>query len=201
MLGELFVVGAFDFGEHKSILGELDNSRTVVMPVFGDYFFKDSAFHVQIQPQRLQIDFRNDQILPTSLCEIAVAAADALTGGSPAGSVKAIGVNLDAIVNQDELGETGVEFCARHFISSSDEWKEMLSPDGNLSNAGRLVYNKGGIKYTIRFEPHFKSDMNNLYIDFNAHQEIEPSVTHSDALGKYNVIRSYISNVIQSALV
>lgn len=200
MIGDSFQIGVFDMSAHEQVLGKLDHSRTVVMPIFGDYAFVDSPFHIQIQPNKVQIDFRNHDILPHELQDVATDLALALTAASPEGLIRAIGINLNLVITGEELGVSGIDYCARHFISDPDKWEEYLSPGKGFSAAGRLVYDRKGIKYTIRFEPHYKSDMNNLYIDINAHQANEQSVTDSKALNRYKEIRSYILEVLDRAL-
>ena len=75
MLGDEFTVGKFDVTEHETILGSLDHSRTIVMPIFGNYAFKDSAFQLQVQPQKILIHYRDGDILPDNLLSISRTAA------------------------------------------------------------------------------------------------------------------------------
>lgn len=197
MLGDEIVVGKFDVSSHADALGSIDHSRTVSMPVYANYVFQNSPFQVQVQPQNLQIDYRAPDIFPTRLLDIAREAASVFTDEG----IRAIGINLDLIIDPENLGMTGVEFCRENFLAAQDKWQEILGSDEDFSNAGRVTYLKDGIQYAIRFEPHYKSDKNKLFLDFNAHQAIEPPVTHSNALNKYDAVKSYILNILENILV
>lgn len=196
MLGDDLVIGKFNVSEYSDVLGVLDPSRTVMMPIFANYAFQDSPFQVQIQPQKIQLDYRAPDLFPQALQEVAQKVAEVF--GSAA--IRAIGINLDVILGTDRVGETGVEFCLRHFLSDRDHWLQLLAPDDELSNSGRVVYVKDGIQYSMRFEPHYKSDKEKLFLDFNAHQTIEPPVTPSEALSKYGDVRSYVEGILENLL-
>lgn len=194
MIGDDIVVGKFDVSSYADVLGKIDHSRSVMMPIYANYAFQDSPFQVQLQPQKIQFDFRAAEIFPESLIDIAQKAAEVFSDDG----IRAVGINLDAVIDPEILGATGVEFCRKNFLVSEDRWRGVLEPDEQLSNSGRVNYFKDGIQYTIRFEPHYKSDKNKLYVDFNAHQAIEPPVTHSNALSKYGDISSHILDVLEN---
>ena len=192
MIGDDIVVGKFDVSNHVDVLGKIDHTRSVLMPIYANYAFQDSPFHVQLQPQKIQFDFRGPEIFPDSLVDIAQKAADVFSDDG----IRAVGINLDVIIDPETLGATGVEFCRENFLASEDRWRGILEPDDEFSNSGRVNYFKDGIQYTIRFEPHYKSDKNKLFLDINVHQAIEPPVTHSDALSKYGEISSYVLGIL-----
>lgn len=196
MIGDAIVVGKFDVSNHAKVLGPIDPSRTVLMPVYANYLFKDSSFQVQVHPQKLQIDYRAPDIFPASLLEIGNEAASVYSDDE----IRALGINLDLVIDPDRLGASGVEFCREHFMATEDKWLEILSPDEDFSNAGRLTFLKDGITYAMRFEPHYKTDKNKLFVDINAHQAIESPVTPSDALNKYDTVKSYTLNILQTIM-
>lgn len=200
IIGDSFTVGAFNVGKHERILGELDATRSITLPVLGNYSFKDSPFHVLIEPQKIQIDYKNENILPNDLLNIALEASTAISSSSPQGIIKAIGINLNVVISPEELGIDGVDYCANHFIADRKRWIDVLSPDDDFSSAGRLSFNRDGVMYTMRFEPHYKSDQKNLFVDINAHQDVEPPLTFSGALKNYDSIKVNILNIFENAL-
>jgi len=196
MLGDSIVIGKFNVSDCSDVLGNLDATRSVLMPVYANYVFQDSAFQIQIHPGKIQIDYRASDIFPNSLLEVANRAATVFNKDG----IRAIGTNLDVIIGPELLGESAVEFCLKYFMADIETWKNYLAPDDEFSSSGRINYQKNGIAYTIRFEPHFKSDKKNLFLDINAHQAIEAPVTAGEALKKYNDMKTYIDVFLDNVL-
>ena len=196
MIGDGIVIGKFNVADCTDVLGTLDATRSVMMPVYANYVFLDSAFQIQIHPGKIQLDYRASDIFPDGLLEVGNHVASVFKDDS----IRAIGINLDIIVGPDLVGESGIDFCLKHFLADPSIWKDILAPDEEFSNSGRVNYQKDEIDYTIRFEPHYKSDKNNLFLVFNAHQAIESPVTAEDALKKYDDVKSYIDGILCNIL-
>lgn len=194
MLGDDIVVGKFNLTDFSDELGQIDASQTVLLPIFANYVFQETPFQVQLQPQKIQIDYRAPDLLPSVLQEV----AERLASVFESAGIRAIGINLDLIVEPSRIGETAIEFCRRHFLADYEHWCEILAPDDEFSNSGRVNYLKDGIQYTLRFEPHYKTEKQSLFLDFNAHQAIEPPVTPQDALSKYDSVRLYVQGILES---
>ena len=85
--------------------------------------------------------------------------------------VTAIGLNVETSYLQHGDGPTGIDFCQ----GLSDMERLTRITDSQRAFAlTRLLYHRGGIRYTLRIEPHFESDGANLYVHLNAHQQLTP---------------------------
>lgn len=196
MLGDDIVVGKYNIADRADVLGELDASQSVLMPVYANYAFRESPYQVQLHLGKFQIDYRAPDLFPAGLLEAGMHAADVFKNDG----IRAVGINLNIVLDPELVGESGVEFCLRHFLSDFNTWQEILSPDDGFSNSGRVNYRKDDVIYTIRFEPHYKSDKEKLFLDFNAHQAIEPPVTAAEALGRYDGVKDYIESILNRVL-
>ncbi len=110
----------------------------------------------------------SDTIMPDEIIESAQLVADKMDGLAAAIKTSAMGFNFDGAIRQSVIGKRGIEFCRD--LATSEVTRIAGSNDFALKHA--ITFEKGGLRYNVRIEPHVRSGGEDLFFAINGHQNV-----------------------------
>ncbi len=190
IVGEGFSPHVFKSSTFVDILGEPDPQMQIILPMLSNQIFPKSGYKVVITPDRIDLGYEKEDILPENLKNLAEDITEKLQQ-LDAYTCTGIGMNFDVVISDEILGMSGVEYCRKNYLNISDIEKK-LGTSEFLANTAKLLYVIDNIKYTVIIEPHFRSKGKNVVMKLNAHQNIERPELLKDALNDYSKIKKYL---------
>ena len=188
---------------HRQIFDEREvfsapmGSDCVMFGPAGDYTYgPGDIFKFSVVPNRISVAHNTGQIvLSKALQRAATIVTQALQAQNEGHGVTGLGINFDTVFVQSEDGVTGADFC-QSLANVENIRATTLSSVKYVQP--HVVVLKGGVQYTIRFEPHHGSGGANLYFSINGHQNVDPNDDLQEKLGKIESVRSYVNSLCDS---
>ena len=161
----------------------------------GQFSYGVDTYRFSVLPDKIVLNHNADVVLSDELMGAARQVADALQAQSQGHSVTGLGLNFEGVLSASDDGVAGTDFCAG--LSNAERIQRAIgSPfDGALC---QIVVVSGGVRYTLRLEPHLASSGRNLFFSVNGHQDVAPTDDLSSKLSKADGARAYIQSVFDS---
>lgn len=198
LAGDGFSPSLFKPEKHKDLIGEPDEQSVIVTPIISQHVFPERHFRVFVAPDRIDLGYTQDEVLPDQLYELASRVVDTITKIDVA-TCKAFGINVNLVIPSEKIGGSAVDYCRRNFLSIQDVG-DVLNCDKFLVNMAKLIFDKEGVRFTMDVEPHFASEGKNLHLKINGHQNVVEADSLVQALSRYSQIREYIRGLPQALL-
>ena len=194
----VFVGGEFSpslINEHdfERYLGGLDAEGLLKVGPVGQYFYSSRKFQVSIAPDRIDLKGFNIDFLQEELISAAKAVIDVLTPVQSVVRVTGFGINCDTLFNQDEIGQTGANFCTDRLISPGS--LSLVGGEPYTATTARYYFLRPPIRFDVRFEPHFGSEGRQLIVAVNGHQEVSQNVPLLEVLDAVPTVRAYVDGL------
>ena len=182
------------FDEH-ALFPEPMGRDYVAFSQIGQYAYGANTYRFAVMPDRIVLQHNADAILSDELNAAADHVGQALQSRSQGHGVTALGFNLEAVFPQADGGGSGEEYCNR--LCNSDQIRKAIGSEFHEAQC-RVVVVSGGVRYTLRIEPHLASNGANLFVSVNGHQDIGPADDLRSKLSKAGSAREYIESVCSS---
>lgn len=189
LVGKDFTPHLFNSSEFL-MLGEVEKETQVLLPIFLQQYYPESKYKISITPDRIDIAYLSNDILPENLKKIANSIKKKLKGYQ-ANFCNGIGINCDVVISESVLGMTGKSYCLKNYFNLKNIEKKIGKYE-EFVNTTKLIYTVSDVRYTIDIEPYFKAKGKDLMIKLNAHQSIQDNMELDSALKKFNTIKQYI---------
>ncbi len=159
------------FDEAALFPAERDTGEDLVGGPLAEFSYGSGAYRFSVRPERLSLSHKSTSIVSEELCQAGKLIVESVMAHQRPHEVSAVGLNVETSLIQTGDGLTGIEFC----LGLMDmERLSRITDSQRAYSLSRLLYHRGGIRYTLRIEPHFESDGANLYVNLNAHQQLTP---------------------------
>ena len=198
MSSVVFVGTGFErrlFNEHELFPEPMGRDYTALGQV-GEYAYgPNSTYKFVVVPDRITLQDNSETILSDELMKAAGQVAGALQSRSQGHGVTGLGFNFDTIFPQSDSGLSGIEFCRS--LCNGDRIRQAIGSRFHDTQC-RVVVLRGGVRYTLRLEPHTASSGANLFLGANGHQDIAPADNLAEKLAKLANAREYIRSVARN---
>ena len=192
-VGENFAAAMFDERALSTDLGDLDREQVKAGPV-GQFSYADGQYRFLVAPDRIDIQSRELTIIPKSLTAVAQRVISVLEPARKAIPVSGIGINCDAIFEQQDLGQTGIEFCDSLAVNQAS--KALIGVESFAASASFRFLSEE-VRYAIRIEPESRSQGQDLLVAVNGHQRVATHDQLADKLGAMPEIKAYVAALHQ----
>ena len=183
------------FNERELFPEPLGRDYTAFGPV-GEYTYgPNNAYRFAVAPDKIALHHDSETILSDDLMRAAGQVAETLQSRNQGHGVVALGFNFDTIFPQSETGPTGTEFCKG--LCNGGRIEQAIGSRFHDTQC-RVVVLRGGVRYTLRLEPHTASSGANLYLGTNAHQDVGPGDELAERVARSTNAREYIGSVTTS---
>ena len=160
-----------------------------------EYAYGSNTYRFSVVPNRIVLDHNADTVFADKLIEAARHVADTLQSQSQDHGVTGLGFNYESIFSQSDGGRTGTEFCAG--LCDADQIQQAIGSNFHEAHCNVVVLT-GGVRYTLRLEPHLASTGANLFLNANGHQDVATGDDLSTKLNKAVNARAYTQAVSSS---
>lgn len=161
----------------------------------GQYGYGGNTYRFAVMPDRIVVQHNADTVLSDEVIAAVDHVGEALQSRSQGHGVTALGFNLETVFPQVDGGISGEEYCNR--LCNSDRIREAIGSEFNEAQC-RVVVASGGVRYTLRIEPHIASNLANLFVSVNGHQDMGPADDLRSKLSRAGSAREYIQSVCSS---
>ena len=161
----------------------------------GQYVYGANTYRFAVMPDRIVLQHNADAVLSDELSAAANHVGEALQSRSQGHGVTALGFNLEIVYPQADGGISGEEYCNR--LCNSGRIRKAIGSGFHEAQC-RVVVVSGGVRYTLRIEPHLASNGANLFVGVNGHQDMGPADDLRSKLSKAGSARKYIQAVSTS---
>ena len=183
------------FNEHELFPEPMGRNYTALGQV-GEYTYgTNGTYRFIVLPNKVTLQHESETVLSDELMEAANQVAEAMRFRSQGHGVTGVGFNIDTVFAQSNSGVSGVEFCRS--LCNSDRIRQVIGSTFHDSQ-WRVVVLRGGMRYTLRLEPHTATSGANLFLGANAHQDVAPAEQLTDKLAKSAGAKEYIQSVASS---
>ena len=181
--------------DERSLFPEPMGRDYVAFGQVGQYSYGANTYRFAVMPDRIVLQHNADAILSDELSAAADQVGEALQSRSQGHGVTALGFNLETAFPQADGGVSGEDYCKR--LCNSDRIRQAIGSGFHEAQC-RVVVLSGGIRYTLRIEPHLASNGANLFVSVNGHQDIGADDDLRSKLSKAGNAREYIESVCSS---
>lgn len=181
--------------DERSLFPEPMGRDYVAFGQVGQYSYGANTYRFVVMPDRIVLQHNADAVLSDELSAAADHVGEALQSRNQGHGVTALGFNLEAVFPQADGGVSGEEYCDR--LCNSDRIRQAIGSEFHEAQC-RVVVLSGGVRYTLRIEPHLASNGANLFLSVNGHQDIAPADNLCSKLRKAGSAREYIESVCSS---
>ena len=182
------------FNEHE-LFPEPLSKDYMALGEFGHFPYGSNTYRFSVQPDRIVLNHNSDALLSDQLVHAAEQVADALQAQSQGHGVTGLGFNFEHVLSATDGGMTGKEFCAG-FLNANRVEHAIGTPFHDAQC--HIVVVSGGVRYTLRIEPHVASSGANLFFSVNGHQDLASTDHLPSKLGEAAGAREYIQSVFDS---
>ncbi len=189
-VGSSFHAGMFDERALCPFLGEIEVMDTERKEESGQYKYSRGNYQFSVSPERLTLT--GPKIFPKEVAEATRAIIARLAQYSPLPIVTAVGLNCDSIFEQEELGLSGIDFCA--MLNNKADIENLLGgviPLGESMTSTNFYFAEDSVQYSFRIEPHFGTQGKNLFFSMGAHQDMSRKQEIIECMDAYDRIRTY----------
>ena len=176
-VGREFNASMFDERKLEAMFGPLKGDQIKAGPLGQFHYSHDNASFL-VTPDRVDLRYGGRDILPPALMKAGAEMVECLE--PVRGFISGIGINCDAVFYTQEIGKEGRFFCRE--LTASPLFQQLYRGYNELATMSVASAFPGiAIKqYNVRLEPESVSQGRDLFVAFNAHQD----VTLSDNLTK-----------------
>ena len=182
------------FSEHELFPVPMDKNYAAFGQV-GQFFYGSNAFGFSVVPDKIVLNHNSDALLSDQLVQAAGHVADALHAQGQGHGVTGLGFNFDHVLFATDDGMTGTEFCAG-FLNANRVERAIGTPFHDAQC--HIVVVSGGVRYTLRIEPHVASSGANLFFSVNGHQDLAPTDDLPSKLSEAAGAREFAQAVFDS---
>ena len=191
----VFVGGEFPitvFDERTLFSGDLDPDQ-LKMGRIARYSYSSGTYQFTIHPERIDLECTGPVIVPDEVVDAAGTIANAIEPVRQVVRVSGLGMNCDAILDQELSGVNGAIFCSQLF----DPRIHQLVGASSIEVFGRFRFRYDTMRYDVRLEPHLDSGGEKLFVAVNGHQEVATTEGLSKKLEKVHDFRTYVTALHQ----
>ena len=192
-VGENFSAAMFDERALFADFGALDHDQMKIGPA-AQFSYADGQYRFVVRPDRIDIQSHELTIIPQSLIAVASQVMSVLEPARKAIPVSGIGINCDAIFEQQDLGRTGIEFCDSLTLNQTS--KALIGVE-SLTASASFRFRGERVHYAVRIEPESRSQGQNLLVAVNGHQRVAPQDQLADMLEAVPEVRNYVAALYQ----
>ena len=194
----VFVGGEFSpnlINEHdlETHLGKLDTEGLLKVGPIGQYFYSSRKFQVSIAPDRIDLKGFGVSFLQEELISAASAVIGVLNPVQSVVRVTGFGMNCDTLFDQDEIGQTGTQFCIERLINPAS--LSFVGGESHLATTARYYFLQPPVRFDVRFEPHFGTEGRQLFVAVNGHQEVSQQAQLLDLMDAVPTVRAYVDGL------
>ena len=132
-------------------------------------------------PDRVSMKSLSDTIMPDELIESAQLVADKMDRLAAALKTTGMGFNFDGAIRQSVIGKRGIEFC-RDLVTSE---VTRIAGSNDFVTKHAIAFEKEGLQYNVRIEPHAGSRGEDLFFAINGHQNVNPGECLLDKIKRH----------------
>lgn len=181
--------------DERSLFPEPMGRDYVAFGQVGQYSYGANTYRFAVMPDRIVLQHNAEAVLSSELITAAGHVGEVLQSRSQGHGVTALGFNLETEFPQVDGGISGEEYCSR--LCNGDRIRRAIGSGFHEAQC-RVVVVDGGVRYTLRIEPHLASNGANLFVSVNGHQDIGPADDLRSKLSKAGSAREYIESVCSS---
>ena len=181
--------------DERSLFPEPMGRDYVALGQAGQYSYGANTYRFTVVPDRIILQHNAEAVLSSELITAASHVGEALQSQSQGHGVTALGFNLETEFPKVDGGISGEEYCRQ--LCNSDRIRRAIGSEFHEAQC-RVVVVDGGIRYTLRIEPHLASNGANLFVSVNGHQNIGLTDDLRSKLSKAGSAREYIESVCSS---
>lgn len=182
------------FNEHELFPERMDKNYAAFGQV-GQFSYGSNAYGFSVVPDKIVLNHNSDALLSDQIVQAAGHVADALQAQSQGHGVTGLGFNFEHVLSATDGGATGTEFCAG-FLNANRVEDAIGTPFRDAQC--HIVVVSGGVRYTLRIEPHVASSGANLFFSVNGHQDLDLTDDLPSNLSKAAGATEYIQSVTDS---
>ena len=165
----------------------------VALGQIGQYTYGGNAYTFSVLADRIVLNHNSDTVLSDELIAAADHVAGALQAQNQRGhGVTGLGFNFETVFPQSDSGAAGIEFCAK--LGNADRIRQAIGSSFHEVQC-RVVILRGGIRCTLRIEPHIATGGANLFLSINGHQDINAGDNLPSKLSKAGSVREYMQSL------
>ncbi len=164
--------------------GSVDARRMLVGPV-ARYSYHSDRCGFSLNPNRIDLTVREDEIMPEELREAARALLEGLDSIRRAVTITGIGLNCDFSLPRQK----GIALSNK---MTNLELIKAITGAPTPRATTITNYQRGELQYNLRIEPEPQSQDQNLFAAINGHQTIGQADLLMPALNQYTAFREYV---------
>ena len=182
------------FNEHELFPERMDKNYAALGQV-GQFSYGSNTYRFSVLPDKIVLNHNSDVLLSDQLVQAAGHVADALQAQGQGHGVTGLGLNFEHVLSATDGGVTGTEFCAE-FLNVNRVEHAIGTPFHDAQCHIMVV--SGGVRYTLRIEPHVASGGANLFFSVNGHQDLGSTDDLPSKLSEAAGAREFIQSVCSS---
>ncbi|MCY4304015.1 MAG: hypothetical protein OXC62_04420 [Aestuariivita sp.] len=192
-------VGSFPTGvidERELFGGNIDPANFIKTGPILQCKYVSGQYELLCTPDRIDLRLFENLDDCNDLIEASILVADKLENLKQMVRTTAIGFNYEGAIRQSSIGKTGIQYC--NDLINIDRLIQ-ITGENNIFSKCNVVFNKPPFQYTIKIEPHVRSDGADLFFAVNGHQLINqtPKELFSEKIKRYEEFFGYTENLIQ----
>lgn len=187
-----FPTGMFD--ERELFDGRLDSDQRMITGPVVHCSYASGKYQFLATPERIDLRSTNDpQIIPDALVDAARIVVAGIEDARRAVHVSGVGMNCDTVFDRHLIGGRGADYC----LKLVDPAIMALLDAESADTLTRALFKKDALHYEVRFEPHFNSRGDSLFIAVNGHQNVEKAELLDSKIQQVDAFRKYVENLHQ----
>lgn len=192
-VGDGFAPAMFDERAVFEGMGSPDEQGQVKIGPIGQFSYGSGKYRFSVTPDRIDLGYNGPTIVPEELLAAAQKIILKIEPAKGAVRVSGFGINCGTVLNQNDIGESGVEFCSNNLIKSAS--LVLRGSNEITASSARFYFTEGSIRYDVRIEPHFASNGQNLFVAVNGHQEVGQTDSLTGKLEAVSKVRDYVAEL------
>ena len=189
VVGDRFDPGMFS--PEQFFGGQVDLAGRVLVGPIAQITYRGGQCSFGLNPQRIDVTVRSDEVMPEELHGAAAQLLDTLTTIRSAVSVTGLGFNSDGTL----VGRRRTGLDAINDIFSKDTAREITGVDRSMVSTMTFQYDNGPLRYAVRIEPEAQSAGRNLFVAINGHQAIVAADHLKPKLRRYASFRTSVEGI------
>lgn len=182
------------FNEHDLFVESMDKNYVAFGQV-AQFSYGSDTYRFSVFPDKIVLNHNSDVLLSDELVHAAEQVADALQAQSQGHGVTGLGLNFEHVLSATDGGVNGREFCTE-FLNANRVEHAIGTPFHDAQC--HIVVVNGGVRYTLRIEPHVASGGANLFFSVNGHQDLGSTDDLPSKLGEAARAREFVQSVFSS---
>lgn len=188
-VGNDFAAKMFD--ERKLFDAEPDRERQVRVGPFAQFSYSSGSYQFACTPERIDLKYIGPSILPEEVIVATERVILALDNARGAISISGFGMNCDTVFEKQLIPTDGRSFCLG-LVNRSNAQRLF---DTSFTAEERFRFTLNSVLFSVRIEPHWRSDGDNLFVSVNGHQSVSPNDTWDSKMTKVDTFRKMVSEL------